>query len=115
MKKPLLSMILFPCLALGVCLTTAQAQASQTAEAPRITGKPGALLEAAAIKRVQPAYPPLAAAIQVNGSVVVEVTIDEEGNVIAARAVSGHALLTNAALAAAREWKFTPSTVEGRA
>ena len=114
MKVALLSKIVFACFAIGLCLTTAQAQDSQ-AQAPRIARKPGAALEASATKRVQPAYPPLARAAQVKGSVVVEVTIDEEGNVIAARAVSGHPLLKDATVAAARAWKFTPSTVEGRA
>src|SRR5262249_25619861 len=40
------------------------------------------------------------------------VTVSEEGNVIAARAVSGHPLLRDAALEAARQWKFTPSKVK---
>jgi protein TonB len=58
-------------------------------------------------------YPPLARAAKVSGSVVVEVTIDETGAVIAARALSGHPLLKDAAVAAARAWAFTPTILDG--
>jgi TonB family protein len=62
---------------------------------------------------VEPAYPPLAKAAQVSGAVVVEVTIDEEGNVIASRAISGHPLLKDASVAAARGWKFSQTKLQG--
>jgi protein TonB len=51
----------------------------------------------------------------VSGAVVVEITIDEEGNVISARAMSGHPLLKDAAVAAARSWKFRPTMLSGQA
>jgi TonB family protein len=44
----------------------------------------------------------------------VEVTIDENGNVISAKAVSGHPLLQSAAVAAARLAKFKPTLLEGK-
>src|SRR5215469_4875699 len=53
----------------------------------------GISLQASAINRVQPEYPPLAKAARVSGRVVVEVTVDELGNVTSARAISGHPLL----------------------
>jgi outer membrane biosynthesis protein TonB len=93
LKGALPGKLAFAWLAIGLCLTTAQAQGSQSAGAPPSTQNPGTLLEASAIKRVEPAYPPLVKAAKVGGSVVVEVTVDDEGNVIAARAVSGHPLL----------------------
>jgi TonB family protein len=43
----------------------------------------------------------------------VEVTIDETGNVTEASAVSGHALLKDAAVEAARKWKFRPPKISG--
>ena len=46
---------------------------------------------------------------------MVQVTIDEYGNVIAARAVSGHPLLQAAAVAAARQAKFAPTFLLGEA
>jgi len=66
-----------------------------------------------ATTRVEPTYPPLAKAAGVSGAVLVEVTIDESGNVISASAVSGHPLLKDAAVAAAREWTFAPTKLAG--
>ncbi len=40
-------------------------------------------------------------------------TIDEKGKVIAARAISGPLLLQSAAVSAARQAKFSPTTVSG--
>jgi TonB family protein len=82
-------------------------------ETPPIVRKQGDVLRGSAINLVEPAYPPLAKAARVSGSVVVEVTVDEQGNVIALRPVSGHPLLRDAAVAAARQWKFTPTLLSG--
>jgi protein TonB len=71
------------------------------------------VLQGSATRRVEPSYPPLAKAARVSGAVVVEVTVDEAGNVISARPVSGHPLLKDAAVAAARGWKFTPTQLSG--
>jgi TonB family protein len=60
-----------------------------------------------------PAYPPAAIAVMAQGSVSVQVSIDEVGNVISARAVSGHPLLRSAAAAAAREARFSPTFLKG--
>lgn len=57
----------------------------------------------------KPSYPPAAKAVGAAGAVNVQVTIDEEGNVVAAKAVSGHALLRDAAERAARGAKFSPT------
>ena len=62
----------------------------------------------------QPQYPPIAKAAGAEGTVSVKVTVDEEGNVVAARAVSGHPLLRTAAVDAARATKFKPTVVDGR-
>jgi protein TonB len=43
----------------------------------------------------------------------VEVIVDTDGNVLSARAVSGHPLLKDAAVAAARGWKFTATLLDG--
>jgi TonB family protein len=72
------------------------------------------VLQGSAIRRVEPSYPPLAKAARVSGSVVVEVTVDEEGNVTAARAVSGHPLLKDSAVTAARQWTFNRTLLQGQ-
>lgn len=75
----------------------------------------GGVLNGKAISLPRPAYPPIAKAAHADGSVTVEVTIDEEGNVVAAKAVSGHPLLQAASVAAARGAKFTPTKQSGQA
>jgi protein TonB len=82
-------------------------------EPPKIVRKSGGVLQGSATRRPTPTYPPLARAARVSGAVVVEVTVDEAGNVISARAISGHPLLKDAAVAAARGWKFTPTQLSG--
>ena len=54
-----------------------------------------------------PPYPPAARAVGAEGNVDVQVTIDENGNVISSHAVSGHPLLRQAAEKAAWNAKFT--------
>jgi len=43
----------------------------------------------------------------------VQVTIDEQGNIVSASAVSGHPLLRQAAEQAARQAQFAPTLLEG--
>ena len=61
----------------------------------------------------KPVYPLIARAAHAQGSVEVQVVIDEEGKVIAAAAVSGHPLLQSTSVKAARESVFTPTKLEG--
>ena len=75
---------------------------------------PGRLKPGRALKRLQPSYPSKAKAARVSGSVEVQVTISEEGQVIQAIAVSGPELLREAAEQAARQWVFEPATLDGQ-
>ena len=74
----------------------------------------GGLLNGKAISLPQPQYPPVARAAKASGTVVVQVTIDENGNVTSANAVSGHPLLQAAAVVAARGAKFSPTKLSGQ-
>ena len=74
----------------------------------------GGVLAGKAIRLVQPPYPPMARSARVSGQVQVQITVDEEGNVIDAEAISGHPLLHGAAVAAARASKFTPTKLSGQ-
>ena len=86
--------ILHASFAMALCLMPVGAQQSQDNNPPhQIIRKAGGVLQGSASKRVEPKYPPLAAAAKVSGSVVVEVMIHEEGKVFSARALSGHPLL----------------------
>ena len=67
-----------------------------------------------AINLVKPPYPPAAKAVRAAGAVNVQVSIDVNGNVTSATAVSGHPLLRQAAEQAARASKFTPTVLSGQ-
>lgn len=73
----------------------------------------GGVLNEKSTVLVKPPYPPAAKAVRASGSVNVQVTIDEQGNVISASAISGHPLLRAASENAARESKFAPTTLSG--
>jgi len=81
---------------------------------PGVIRKEGAVFAGQALRHVPPLYPPLAKTARIQGPVVVEVTVDEEGDVLSARVISGHPLLKDGALNAARAWKFAPTTLDGK-
>ncbi|MBV8856461.1 MAG: TonB family protein [Acidobacteria bacterium] len=74
----------------------------------------GGVLNGKAISKPQPAYPPVAKAARAAGTVTVQVTVDETGSVVSAEAVSGHPLLRAAAVAAAKQAKFSPTLLAGK-
>jgi protein TonB len=59
-------------------------------------------------------YPTLAHQARIQGTVVVDAVIDEKGNVVQARAVSGHPALIDAALKAVLQWKYEPTSLNGQ-
>ena len=74
----------------------------------------GGVLNGKAISLPKPAYPPIARQAHASGTVVVQVTIDENGHVISAQAVSGHPLLRAVAVSAARGARFSPTKLSGQ-
>jgi len=62
---------------------------------------------------VNPAYPTLAAAARVQGIVVLEATIDENGNVTNLSVLRSIPLLDGAALEAVAQWKYEPTLLNG--
>ncbi|MFZ0769902.1 MAG: TonB family protein [Candidatus Sulfotelmatobacter sp.] len=71
--------------------------------------------EGSLVRRVEPEYPQQALAQRVQGPVLLDVRISREGAVQDVRLVSGDPLLADAAIAAVRQWRFKPHTVNGRA
>jgi TonB family protein len=71
------------------------------------------VLNGKAISKPAPAYPAAAMAARVSGTVVVQITVDECGDVEKADLVSGHPLLREAALGAAYRSRFTPTRLSG--
>ena len=62
---------------------------------------------------VAPIYPSLAQQTHVQGVVIIEATIDVNGNVVEAKVLRAAPLLEEAALTAVRQWKFTPALLNG--
>ena len=87
------------------------AQAGAAADGRAISA---GVLNEKATSKPQPAYPPLAKAARAQGTVTVQVTVDETGSVTSARAVAGHPLLQQAAVAAAKQAKFSPTLLSGK-
>jgi len=74
----------------------------------------GGVLNGKAISKPAPPYPAIARAAGAQGTVTVQIVVDEEGRVISAQAVSGHPLLQSAAVEAAREARFSPTLLSGQ-
>ena len=60
--------------------------------------------------KVQPTYPELARKMNIAGTVKIEVIVAPNGTVKDARIVGGHPVLANAALEAAKKWRFEPAS-----
>lgn len=78
----------------------------------RITGQMTAPI---LLHRVNPTYPALAAEANVTGSVVLDVVVNAAGEVESIQVTrSAHPLLTDAAVQAVRQWRYSPLVVNGR-
>ena len=66
------------------------------------------------IKNVPPVYPAIARTARVQGVVILETSIDPEGNVSDARVLRSIPLLDQAAVDAVQQWRFTPALLNGQ-
>ena len=71
-------------------------------------------IPAVPITKVQPIYPELARRMNVTGTVHVEIVVDTAGKVISAKAVDGSPVLRGSAELAVKQWRFKPSTMNGK-
>jgi len=68
----------------------------------------------AIVNRVEPAYPESARAAHISGIVIMQLEIDEQGNVADARVVKDIPDLRRSALDAVMQWKFAPAMLDGK-
>ena len=66
------------------------------------------------VKKVAPLYPEKAREEHVEGTVLLHVMIDKEGNVQHVDLISGHPLLAPAAIEAVRQWRYQPYLLNNR-
>lgn len=81
-------------------------------ERPPVIG--GHLEQAVLIQQTKPVYPALARTARVEGIVVLEGTISEQGKVEDVHVVSGHPMLVDAAIKAVQKWKYRPAKLNGQ-
>lgn len=67
------------------------------------------------VRRVEPEYPEQALRQGLQGSVLLDVRIGSDGSVRDIKVLNGDPLLSDAAAAAVKEWKFKAQNLEGRA
>lgn len=91
----------------GVLSTAAKPVAPSGKAAPVRIG--GRVKAPKAIVQVRPEYPPLARQARIQGQVQVDAVLDEQGNVVEMKVVSGPPLLYQAALDALKKWKYEPT------
>lgn len=63
---------------------------------------------------VKPRYPPDAMRKRVQGVVIMQALIDESGAVVNAQILQSEPMLAAAAMDAVRQWRFTPTELDGR-
>jgi len=73
----------------------------------------GGILNNKALYLPTPEYPAIAAQAKASGAVNVQILIDEMGNIISAHAINGHPLLQATSVAAARQARFSPTSLSG--
>jgi len=87
------------------------ASKSKQPSAPIVVG--GEVKPARLLSTIPPVYPQLAKAQRISGAVVIDASIDANGQVAATRVISGPALLHQAAMDAVKQWKYQPATLNG--
>ncbi len=65
------------------------------------------------IRQVSPRYPELARQARIQGTVTLAAVIGKDGMVQNLRVISGHPLLTNAAMDAVKQWLYKPYLLNG--
>ena len=66
------------------------------------------------IRHVAPVYPTLALQARLQAIVILEAVIADDGAVDAVKVLRGHPLLDQAAVDAVRQWRFTPTLLNGQ-
>jgi TonB family protein len=89
----------------------AAAARAKVARAPIRVG--GQIKPPVKIKDVPPVYPAVAQSARVQGDVIIEATVGEDGKIADARVVKSVPLLDQAALDAVKQWEYQPSLLNG--
>lgn len=94
---------------IGGVLSTAGRPVAPTTTRPAPLRVGGRVKPPKPILQVPPEYPVLARQARVQGQVQIDAVLDEQGNVVEMKIVSGPPLLYKAAADALRKWKYEPT------
>lgn len=95
---------------------TATTKKQKVLSPPKDDGCSEDVVKAKLSRQVQPAYTAEGRQASVEGVVKLEITVDENGNVISVKVIKGLGFgLDEAAIAAAKQWTFAPATRCGKA
>lgn len=75
----------------------------------------GQVAAPALVHRVEPEYPAVAVAAQLEGMVILEATIDAKGRVASVRVLRSRGFLDKAAIEAVKQWRYQPLMLNGQA
>jgi protein TonB len=81
--------------------------------APQKVRVSSGVAEGMLIHQVKPPYPAAAKMARVEGSVALQAVIGKDGSIQNLRVISGHPLLTSAALEAVKQWRYKPYYLNG--
>ena len=87
--------------------------ATVKAAAPSRVRISGGVAAGQLITRVNPVYPPLARSARVAGTVMLSAIIGKDGTIQNLKVISGHPMLTQAALDAVKQWRYKPYLLNG--
>jgi protein TonB len=90
-----------------------QATVVRQAEPPPPVRIGGTIRQPQKVHHVAPIYPEIARSARVSGIVILEAVLGEDGSVREVRVLRSVPLLDAAAVAAVREWRFTPTLLNG--
>jgi TonB family protein len=74
----------------------------------------GSMTSPKRIVYVAPVYPRIAMEAKIQGTVIIEASVDTDGSVIGAKVLRSAPLLDQAAVDAVGQWKFEPTLIDGR-
>ncbi|HWR36613.1 MAG TPA: energy transducer TonB [Clostridia bacterium] len=96
----------------GIISSTTPVAVPKIAAPERVRVSQG-VSEGLLIHKITPTYPPLARQARIQGSVVLQALISKDGSIQNLRAVSGHPMLTPAAIDAVKQWRYKPYYLNG--
>jgi protein TonB len=82
--------------------------------APEVLKVSQGITEGMLLTRVKPIYPPQAVQMHKQGAVLLSANISKNGSISDAKLIKGDPILGQAALAAVKQWKYKPYTLNGQ-